>query len=304
MPLLSTCPHCGAKHKFADDSKAGKKIRCRECEEPFTVKAESAGKRPNKAGGKTPAGGLPPRTAGLKTKSKKKAKSEESEKKPARKRKSTAGKSPALIGGICVVVLGLLFGLPLLFPGDEPMQAPESYAEFTHESNSVFKCEYPEGWEKESGGTSSATGGVWAKFVHADHDDVKIRVRSSIGASAVGDIAKNRGSSGLGGSGGANAELEEELAPSAVVHEREKKKFAEDYSDYQEQAPQKIETGFGDTRVSEFTASGSFGSKIRGMRASMLGQNLQFTVICDCPEDDWDVCKPIFERVIKSMSRG
>lgn len=301
MSIVSTCPHCGTKHRLADDSKAGKKIRCKECEEPFTVKAEKSAKGPAKPRGGAPAG-LPPRTGGVKTKTKKKkakAAREDAEKKPAQKRKPSTGKSPALIGGICVLGLGLLIGLPLLFPGDEPIQAPESYSTFTHDVNSVFKIEYPEGWTVESGGTQGAP--VWAKFRHPDHK-VLIQVKSSMGASAIGDIAKNL----PGGIGGVGAEMEEEdLAPVASVHQLMKDQFAGEYGDdYQEQPPQKIETGFGDTRVSEFTASGSFGSKIRGMRASMLGLDLQFTVICDCPEDDWDVCKPIFERAIKSMSRG
>ena len=301
--MLAVCPLCGEKYKLADESKVGKKTRCRECGEPFVIKParSGTGKSPArssaKAGGgaRTPAG-MPPRAVGLKSKSKSKKKPKEAPagKKKPRKKKSSAGKSPALVGGICVLVLALLVGVPMLFSGDEPMQPPESYAKFTHQTNSEFKCEYPEGWTVDSGGASGKP--VWAKF---STDEVNIRVRSSMGASAVGDIAGS-----LAGPPTGDEELDEALAPVAQVHELMKEQFAEEYSDYQENQPQKIETGFGDTRVSEFTASGSFGSKIRGMRASMLGMNLQFTVICDCPEEDWDVCKAIFDRVIKSMSRG
>lgn len=246
---------------------------------------------------KAASGGLPPRVLGAKLKKKKKSKppDEEAAKKPRKKSKSKAGQSPAMIGGVCVLVLALLIGLPMLFSGDEgPMEPPESYSVFTHHVNSEFKCEYPAGWTVESGGTQGAP--VWAKFTSGD---VNIRVRSSMGASAIGDIAAN-----LGGMPG--EELDEDLAPVAQVHNHEKMKeqFAQEYSEYQESPPEKIETGFGDTRVSEFTASGSWGSKQRGLRASMLGKNLQFTVICDCPEKDWDVCRAIFEKVIKSMSRG
>jgi DNA-directed RNA polymerase subunit RPC12/RpoP len=306
VSILTVCPHCGEKYKMADDSKVGKKIRCRECEEPFVIKAAKSqavaspvGKSPVKSAAKTGRGGtagLPPRTLGLKSKSKKKSKEAdgEAQKKPKKKSKSSAGKSPALAGGLCVLVLALLIGLPMLFSGDEPMQPPESYSEFTHQVNSEFKCEYPEGWTLESGGASGKP--VWAKF---STGDVKIRVRSSMGYSAIGAIAGS-----MSGPPTGDEEVDEALAPVARVHELSMKQFADEYSDYQENPPLKIDTGFGDTRVSEFTASGSFGAKTRGMRASMLGKNLQFTVICDCPEEDWDVCRAIFDRVIKSMSRG
>lgn len=295
MSLLTVCPHCGAKHKLPDDSKVGKKIRCRECEEPFVVEeAESAAeKRPAKsAGSRREPAGLPPR-AGLKSKKKKdKAEEKEAPKKPKRRTKSGAGKSPAMVGGVCILVLGLLIGLPLLFSGgEEPMKPPESYAKFSHPVERTFACEYPEGWEVDSGGQSGQ--GVWAKF---SKGSTRIRVRSSIGASAAGDIMANLGGGPLGGG---DAASEEELAPIAKVHDMMRDQFAEDYPEYQESQPVKIETGFGDTRISEFTASDT-----KGVRASMLGLNLQYTVICDCPKEDWEVCRPIFEKVVKSMTRG
>jgi hypothetical protein len=300
VALLTVCPHCGAKHKLPDDSKVGKKIRCRECEEPFVVEAEEAPavKRAGKSGGGgLDAKGLPPRSkAKSKTKKKSATAEKDAPKKPKRKSKSSAGNSPALIGLICVLALGLLIGIPLLFfGGDEPMKAPESYAKFQHPTQNTFQCEYPEGWTVDSGGGSGQA--VWSKF---ETGDVKIRVRSSISASAVGDIAASLG----GGPLNPGEELPEELAPVAQVHELMRDQFAGDYKEYQESPPTKSETGFGDTRISEFTAKEGFGSKIRGLRASMLGTNLQYTVICDCLEEDWEVCRPIFERVIKSMSRG
>ncbi len=296
--MLSVCPHCGAKHKFADDSQVGKKVRCRECEEPFAVQQANAaaGKRPAKksAGGGSPPGGLPPRTVGVKSKSKKKKpKSADAEPKKKPRAKSSAGKSPALIGIVSVLGLALLIGVPLLFFGKkEPMKPPESYDKFSHSKEQTFKCEYPSGWTVESGGGQSGAP-PWAKFIKGD---VKIQVKSSMGMSAIGDIAKNTG-------GMSDGETAEERAPVATVHNLTKEKFAPEYGDYKESAPKAIETGFGDTRVSEFTGTSGF-SDVRGMRASMLGLNLQYTVICDCPEEDWDVCRPIFERVIKSMSRG
>ena len=171
MSLITVCPHCGAKHKLPDDSKVGKKIRCRECEEPFVVEAEESEPetRPAKAkGGGRQTAGLPPRAGGVKSKKKKAQPAEkEAQKKPKRKSKSSAGKSPALVGGVCVLALGLLVGLPLLFSGgEEPMKPPESYAKFEHGVKQTFACEYPEGWTVESGGTSGQA--VWAKFFQGD----------------------------------------------------------------------------------------------------------------------------------------
>ncbi len=305
MPITSACPHCGKRFRFPDDSKVGKKIRCRECEEPFVVEPLEGGsskpsRKPKQA---KSAGGLPPRTVGVKPKPKKKSRpkngddSPKKRKSPAKKKSSFTG-SPAMIGGVCTVVLALLIGVPFLFSGDDaPMEPPASYTTFEHEVNNAFKCEYPTGWAVKSGGKAGSV--VSARF---ESDGVLVRIRSSMGASAMGDIAGSLGGDILGGAGG--VELDEDLAPIASVHQMMHDQYAEDYTDYQEQPPQTLETGFGDTRMSEFTASGSWGSTIRGVRASMLGRDLQWTVICDCPEKDWAVCKPIFERIVKSMSRG
>ncbi|WP_166831057.1 zinc ribbon domain-containing protein [Thalassoroseus pseudoceratinae] len=304
MSVTSACPTCGKRFRFPDDSKVGKKIRCRECEEPFVVEplgdSEKPTGKPKRA--KT-AGGLPPRTVGVKPKPKKKSrpKSEEEsskKRKSQKKKKSNFTGSPAFIGGISTLVLALLIGVPFLSSGDDkPMEPPASYTSFQHEINNAFKCEYPSNWKMESGGKSGSV--VWARI---EFEDVKIRIRSSMGASAIGDIASNMGGDILGGAGG--VEFDESMAPIASVHEMMHDQYAQDYSGYQEQQPKKIETGFGDTRISEFTASGSWGSTVRGVRASMLGRDLQWTVICDCPEKDWAVCQPVFEHIVKSMSRG
>ena len=304
VSVTSACPNCGKRFRFPDDSKVGKKIRCKECEEPFVVEPLGEADKPTrKPKREKSAGGLPPRTVGVKPKPKKKSRPASDEASP-KKRKSPPKKkqkltsSPAFIGGICTLVLALLIGVPFLVSGDDkPMEPPASYTTFQHEVNNAFKCDLPAGWNVKAGGKAGSV--ISAVF---EFEDVKVRIRSSMGASAIGDIAGSMGGDILGGAGG--LELDEDLTPIANVHEMMHDQYAADYSDYKEQPPQKIETGFGDTRMSEFTASGSWGSTIRGVRASMLGRDLQWTVICDCPEKDWAVCQPIFERIVKSMSRG
>jgi predicted Zn finger-like uncharacterized protein len=58
MLIKVTCPHCDAVNKVSDD-KAGKKVRCKECDKPINVPANDADKKPTVKSAKTKKGGAP-----------------------------------------------------------------------------------------------------------------------------------------------------------------------------------------------------------------------------------------------------
>jgi hypothetical protein len=89
----------------------------------------------------------------------------------------------------------------------------------------------------------------------------------------------------------------------AAVHQREKRDFEEE-AGVEEQGPLAVPTGFGDTRKSEFTGTTTFSGQIHGYRATALGLNYRFRVVCECSEADWADLKPVFDKVIESLSRG
>jgi hypothetical protein len=63
-----------------------------------------------------------------------------------------------------------------------------------------------------------------------------------------------------------------------------------------------MKTGMGDARISQFSASGRWGKKISGYRATLLGGGgKQLRVVASCPDGDWEVCSKVFERMIASI---
>lgn len=307
--LLTRCPHCGARFKLKDESAVGKKMKCRECETPFTVKpAKAAAAAPAKAkpkpkdpdtngddefddfgadefgSGAAPPARLPPRRSTKKKPKRKAAASAPADEVPAPRPKPPAniGKMVRLGGG-SMLGLGVLAGMWFVFfKPSPPMQPPASYGTFTHPKN-AFSCEYPEGWEQSvaSGEISSAR---WEK------GDAKIYFRIGRGGGALADIA------GIGSD--PNEEEDETLTPEARLHEDPlfKNPAIEDYSDYEELSVATVQSGGRRVRLSEFKASG-----YHGFRGTTIMGRGAMRIICHCRESDWQVCKPIFERVIRSL---
>jgi hypothetical protein len=172
----------------------------------------------------------------------------------------------------------------------EPAVVPNAYQIYNHKDGS-FKIEYPQGWKVESGGKGRL---ARAKFTSGD---AFISVSMDLVGSLKGDIAQSMGVMAGGTEGGANR------PPVAEVHESEKKGFEEDEG-VTEKAPVAVNTGFGEGRKSEYTGSKTLGGDIHGYRATALGRDLEIRVICECSEDQWNALKPIFDKVIESVSKG
>jgi hypothetical protein len=259
-----TCADCSARFEVAIRQKAYE-TRCIVCDQPVSVpgKGGSAG-----AGGKSSA-----RKSGQRKKSRKMPKF-----------LIPLGIGVAVIGG----VVGLAFLLPDTGSGGNGIQAPAAYVVYTDNLGSQFHVEYPKGWKIEAG--ARGTSNPWARFKKGS---ATIRVKTSMGASALGDIMGGRSD---------GEDIPDELTAVAQFHTFMKDQYADEYSNYEEQPATMIMTGMGDGQLSEFTASGGWGSKTKGIRLTWLAVNYQFTVLCDCSESDWAVCQPIFERVAKSLS--
>ena len=305
-PLKIACPHCRTKYKL-NGTAAGKKMRCPRCEKAFAI-PDPAAPAPRSAPVRRSAPAAPAADefdlgpeeetfklpARLPQKKKKKpAPSTENERRSRKSAESDEKRFnpviPLAIGGVIVLGVAGALLVPMLRSGKSGIEPPESYATYADRIGDHFRLEYPEGWELESGGRGSSN--PWARFTNGN---AKIFVKTSTGASAIGDIM---------GAGRDQSDLPDDLKAVTEVHALMKDQFADDYSDYEEQPGSMVDTGMGEGRLTEFTASGGWGSKIKGIRVSCLGVNYQFTVMCDCPEADWTVCRPIFEHVAKSLTR-
>ena len=301
MSTTIACPHCGANLRLKDDSALGKKIRCRKCEKPFVASAPADAEEDDFLSESAAGVALPPGLASVRRKKQQKAEK--------RKRRSEAAAAsagvkelpkwflPAMIGTAVVVALGLLVGVGFLVRGalartgggGGGIEAPTGWSSYRNPAEK-FSCEYPTNWTKD-GSTSIGGGGLaWARF---ESGDAKINLRESPAGGPLSDIA------------GATAdpnEQDESQTPVAKLHEYHKDRIAEDYNDYQEHSVTTVKSGMGDARRSEFTATSGFRSKIRGYRATYINPRAQMNVMCECPEEDWEKCRPIFERVIASVS--
>jgi len=168
--------------------------------------------------------------------------------------------------------------------------APTSYTAYNAKDGS-FQCDCPDGWNCEGGGK----GHQWATF---SSGGAQIDIETGVLGSALGDMYAAR-----------NAMMgdmvpDESMTPVAQVHEVEKKAFAEDRKDYQEQTPTTIKSGMGDVRKAEFTQSGTLGGKLHGYRATALASNVRVQIVCMCPESNWATLQPAFDRVIQSLRPG
>lgn len=202
------------------------------------------------------------------------------------------------IGGVVVVVLIGIVIKVMMSAGEEhaaAMAAPTEFRRFTHKHGGLA-ADYPDGWLLKSGG---GTGGVpnWVSFEN-EVQEIKISVRGSISGTAISDIASSGGGLPLD----LGMDETDDLAPVAGVHQYQKEKISADYDAYEETQPEKIDTGFGEGRVSDFTGKNTLSSE-HGVRATLISNQFQYTVICRCPKDRMEEYRPIFRKIISSIGQ-
>ena len=167
--------------------------------------------------------------------------------------------------------------------------APTSYESY-NAKDGAFACQCPAGWDVTGGGR----GGYHScKFKSGG---ASIKVISDVAGSLMGDIVGSRNQSM-----GMDDEVE---PPVAEIHEMGQREMADELGNYQEQAAQPVRTSLGEGRQSEFTASSTFGAKLHGYRATVLSNDRRITVVCKCPEKDWETLQAAFNEVIGSLKHG
>ena len=219
-----------------------------------------------------------------------------SSKKPKRDQGQNA---PLIIGGVVagfVVVAALgFFALPPLIAAMKQggkIVLPQEFDKF-EDGEIFFRCDYPKGWQAESRGGS----GNIPPSVRIEQGRIKISYRASNSGAAMQDMAQ----------AGANmmGELPDDQKPVARVHDFQRQKFSDEMPNYAEVGQvEKIETGWGEGRLSLFSASGGFGSKIFGYRVTLLTTNFQWNIVCQCPtKREFEAWKPVFRRIVESTGR-
>lgn len=312
--ITVTCPHCQKKAKIKSTKMLGKKINCRNCDNPFVLKADGqqktkpSRKRPSAESGGDEVDAYDPDLVRARRLRKRKGStaSESNTKNGSQKQSKPAKESapqiplPLLIGGsvlgLCVTA-GLIYfvysmGSSLNPAGaaNERIVTPIKYTIFAPEVGD-FGCEYPEDWTVKSGG---GQGGVqsWAKFSSPDKS-TSISIRGNMTGAALGGA-------GLAMTQGADAD---EIEPPVVdIHRLMKRKFSDDYPNYEEIGDLTLfKTKMGDTCSSIFTTKTMFGGKQKGYRVTLLTGRVQFNLICLCDEALFDKMRPAFDQAVKTI---
>lgn len=180
--------------------------------------------------------------------------------------------------------------------GSAPVEAPTSY-ETWNAKDGTFQLEYPEGWEAKGGGQR---GIQWARI---NEGDAEIYVNVSTTDSLIGEIAGSPADV-LGDALG--EEPDPELSAARAVHDQNKDRVVEDakYKEYQEE---EIGTLFnptlGEAYRTEFTAKKGM-TKVKGIRASILGHDKGVTVVMHAKPKDYEKLKPAFIRILEGMKPG
>jgi len=342
MPIEFRCA-CGQKFRVGDEH-AGKKTKCKGCGEivaiPKKAVKKPAAAKPtagadeglfvlepsaeSDAGGDNefdfaledtrPARRLPGKPGAKKKRRDSEDDAPKSKKKKKRSSSSDGTPKPALIAMLAILGLvgvgGIGFVLIKVFGGGGAKAEPidKTYAVAKHEVAN-FSIDYPEDWTATPAGGSGGS----PPSIQIEGDGAYFRVKGSLGGAAIGDMAQagsNVGSNlglNLPGEGGAeveNAGPEIDLEPVAAVHDLQGKFFEQDYDDYEETPGQKIDTPFGEGRISTYTAKkGMFGGKIKGFRASFLATDYNYNIYCYVPEGQFGQYEPIFRKMIGSFKR-
>lgn len=154
----------------------------------------------------------------------------------------------------------------------------------------AFRLRHPSGWEEEDGSRADNSYS-WVRYTKGS---AKIKVSADVAGSLTS---------------GPNSSDYEEGSPMAPVHgahERYKRNVSEDYSDYKESEPAPFKgSGLGEGRISTFTASGGgvFGSKISGIRVTLLTNDRRITILCEGPPKEFEKLKATFLATCRSLSR-
>jgi hypothetical protein len=155
----------------------------------------------------------------------------------------------------------------------------------------AFEVSHPAGWKEETGSRPDNTYS-WARFTKGS---AKVQVFADVAGSLMSG-ADFRGDPEDEGSSS---------APVHTAHELFAEKAAEEFGDYRESEPTLFKgSRLGEGRIAAFTASGGglFGGKLRGYRVTHLTNNRRVSILCSCPEGDFEKLQPTFLAVCRSLS--
>ena len=184
--------------------------------------------------------------------------------------------------------VAIAVGACLLMCGCGGVEVPKSFKEFNAKDGTV-KLKRPDGWEQKRGTAKTF------RSVAFSSGPAKIRVLADLTGSLVAGP----------GASMETEEVPEELTAVAAVHEEfTLRQLSDELGELDVKSTDMLQTGFGNTRRSEFTYAGTLGGETRGYVVTALGHDKRVRVICTCPDKNWKELKSAFDEVIESMGPG
>lgn len=168
-----------------------------------------------------------------------------------------------------------------------PAVVPTSYDSFSDKHN-TFKMQAPGGWTSDSGGNDKKYS--WAVFASGG-------AKIAVDVDGMGALILRTAETGINpmAPGGAGLSLD-----ASKVHWLENHGFEERLG-VKEEKPSTLETGLGEVHRSEFASAGGSGG-LRGYRATAVNGDQRIQIVCSCPAAEWDTLKPVFDKVIGSLT--
>ena len=182
-----------------------------------------------------------------------------------------------------------------MLAGSAPAEPPGKLVSYKHPERSAFALDVPDNWTTGSEGGGQGGRPAFATF---EGPGGEVQVRQSLGGSAIGDAANAGGNQLAPGE-----ELPEELTAIYAQHEAVKGQIESNFSNYQEIGGENFDARGGPGRRSTFTASGTLGGAITGLRGTVRVGNETYTVLMQCAPRDFPTMKPVFEQMLESMGR-
>ena len=229
-------------------------------------------------------------------------KKRDEEKESEQKSKQSGSKKGTVLLTVGIIAVGTLLLGTIGFFAVPPMLAaikaagkvkvPQEFEKYT-DNDISFQFQHPKGWTPIARGGS----GNIPPSIRFEQGNIKVSFRASNSGAAIQDMTQ-----AMSGQAG---ELPDELKPVARVHDFQKAKFSDEMPGYTELGPvEKIETGLGEGRLSTFVASGSFGGRLYGYRATLLSTNFQWNIVCQTSsQHEFSAYKAIFKKMIESVGR-
>jgi len=185
--------------------------------------------------------------------------------------------------GVAITALALL-----LASGCGQVTVPKKFKEFNAKDGTV-KLKRPDGWEQKRGTAKKF------RSVAFHSGPAKIRVLADLTGSLVAGP----------GASMEDEDVPEELTAVAAVHQDwTLKQLSDELGELDVKSTDMLQTGFGNTRRSEFTVSGTLGGATHGYVVTALGHDKRVRVICTCPDKHWKSLQSAFDEVIESMGPG